>query len=119
MGAQGESFTAYLANFTGTASPYKAASYCYHLGKASDPSGPNNPLAHGRDDWYMPAIDELEFIYDSLKAGKPAGTHGFQDTFYWSSTESDSFQLWYQRFNSGSQAGNLKNTPNKVRCIRR
>ncbi len=119
MDAQGEAFTAYLVNFSGTASPYKAASYCYHLGKVSDPSGPNNPLAHGRDDWYLPAVDELEFIYDSLKAGQPAGTHGFHNATYWSSTEYGTSSAWIQHFSDGTQYDNTKNSAYRVRCLRR
>lgn len=84
IGAKGRDFTNYLGTFAGTGSPYNAASYCYNLGKPSDPSGPGNPLAHGRADWYLPAVNELEFIYDNLG---PSPNHGFQADNYWSSTE--------------------------------
>ena len=115
MGAQGEAFTAYLATFSGTASPYKAASYCYHLGKPSDPAGANNPLAHGRDDWYLPAVDELEFIYDNLG---PQPNHGFQNADYWSSTESSNLYAWSQLFSGGYQDVNTKRHGSRVRCVR-
>ncbi len=116
IGAQGKAFTKYLANFTGTGSPYKAASYCYHLGKTSDPAGSNNPLAHGYDDWYLPAVDELEFIYDNLG---PQPNHGFQSTYYWSSTESDDESAYYIHFTGGFQTNYAKATDYKVRCVRR
>ena len=120
MGAQGPAFTPFLANFSGTGSPYVAAAYCYHLGKATDPAGPGNPLAHGRNDWYLPAVDEVEFIYDGLKAGQPAGTHGFQHAYYWSSTETASNSAWAQSFTNGEQSNYGKaNATFRVRCFRR
>lgn len=116
IGAQGEAFTAYLGTFAGTGSPYKAGSYCYHLGKPSDPSGPANPLAHGRDDWYLPAVDELEFIFVNLG---PAPNNGFASTAYWSSTESDSFAAWSHNFSTDVQNIALRDSARRVRCVAR
>lgn len=113
----------YLANFTGTGSPYKAASYCYHLGKASDPAGPNNPLAHGRDDWYLPAVDELEFIYDQLWdyfGGNYYPDANFVYDSYVTSTEQLPGYVWTQVFSSGGQYRDPKNDDGfNVRCVAR
>ncbi len=117
QGGQGRDFTTYLANFAGTGSPYRAASYCYHLGKASDPSGPANPLAHGRSDWYLPSIDELEFIYDNLG---PHPKHGFQNEYYWTSTENRNDLAWLLHFDTGDQEFYYyKQHGQRVRCVAR
>lgn len=118
MGAQGEAFTAYMATFAGSQSPYRAARYCYHLGKPTDPAGPGNPLAHGRDDWYLPAIDELEFLFDNLG---PQPAHGFQYASYWSSTETTAnMNAWTQAFSGGSQSViTAKFNTRQVRCVAR
>lgn len=50
--------------------PHRAALYCHCLGKpvvdecAGDPTA--GAESHGRDDWYMPAIDELDVILENL-----------------------------------------------------
>ena len=116
IGIRGRRYTHYQAHFTGIGSPYQAASYCYNLGKATDPSGPGNPLAHGYNDWYLPAVDELEFIYDNLG---PQPNHGFQSATYWSSSENNGNNAWNHNFTSGYQGYNLKNNNYRVRCVRR
>lgn len=106
----GEANTSLLA---GLGSSYTAATYCVTLGDASEPE------AHGHDDWYLPSQNELDVVYDNLKAGQPAGTHGFQDAYYWSSSEVTSNNAWRQYFGNGNQFNGGKAGSYRVRCVRR
>ena len=90
------------------AETFPAAEYCADL------------VAHGYDDWYLPSYNELDVVYDNLKAGKPAGTHNFLNTFpYWSSSELDAYFAFYQFFTNGSLEALLKDSTGRVRCVRR
>lgn len=86
---------------------YAAATYCDTLD------------AHGHDDWYLPSQNELDVVYDNLKAGQPAGTHGFQVAYYWSSSEANSNTAWGQDFGNGNQNYYGKTFSFRVRCVRR
>lgn len=84
-------------------------------------------------EWYLPARDELDVLYDNLvdqdgdnTPGGPLGitfnfdTSGsFPDGHYWSSSEFDSGNGWFSRFSEGFQNGNTKVTSRAVRCVRR
>ena len=95
----------------GGTQPHDAAAYCDGLS------------AHTHTDWYLPAKDELNLLWNS---GSPiAGVTAF---FYWSSTEgTDSFCVsnsyscaWEQRFDNGTQNQfGSKDNPNSVRCVRK
>jgi hypothetical protein len=102
---------------------------------------------HSHQDWYLPAIAELDLIYSNLLLAPPGddpdnptdpytggggGTNppaldGPQvGTFttssdYWSSTdyESDSNSAWRQYFSDGEETLNSKNNTYRVRCVRR
>lgn len=70
--------------------------------------------AFGHNDWYLPARDELNAMYQNK-----AIIGGFSSGSYWSSTEGDGSYAWYQAFTNGAQGHNLKYGTNRVRCVRR
>jgi hypothetical protein len=85
---------------------FEAAKYCDDL------------VINGFDDWYLPAVDEIEAI------GQTPAFYYFnfpEDDKYWSSTESlvtstDAFLLVTS---IGEISENVKDFPYKVRCIRK
>ncbi len=103
----GEANTALLA---GLGSGYAAATYCATLGDASEPE------AHGHDDWYLPAQNELDVVYDNLG---PEPNNNFQSSVYWSSTEDDTSIALTQNFTTGGHGVTLKSGALRVRCVRR
>lgn len=112
----GKAYTIYQANFTGAGAPYRAAQYCYHLGKNTDPQGADNPLAHGYDDWYLPSVDEFEFMKDSLidMAG-----YNFSNSYYWTSSETYGTRAWFFRPISGNRDITDKHHGDRsIRCMR-
>ncbi len=54
----------------------------------------------GYDDWFLPSKDELDLMYDNLKA---AGLGGFASDNYWSSSEYGYTNAWNQYFPNGGQ----------------
>ncbi len=104
----GEANTTLLVGLTGNHAPYNAAVYCHNL------------TAHGHSDWYLPAQDELDVLYDNraaiggfnISGSVPAG-------WYWSSSEDVHFSARTQRFSDGSQSYGLKFHEIAVRCVRR
>lgn len=72
----------------------------------------------GKDDWYLPSKDELDWMFRQLYE-KNLG--GFTGVNYWSSSEYTADSAWYQRFGSyGEQSTQLgKGWEMKVRAVRR
>lgn len=64
-------------------------------------------------DWYLPSHYELNLLYLQR-----AEVGGFTSNIYWSSTEDDSYNVWFQYFNSGNQELNDKDGTYYVRAIR-
>ncbi|MFZ4549953.1 MAG: hypothetical protein ACOYN4_21065, partial [Bacteroidales bacterium] len=58
--------------------------------------------------------DELNKLF----ALKGLGFGNFSANNYWSSSENNASNTWYQNFTSGSQSFNPKNYPYYVRAIR-
>ena len=98
----GEANTALLLalNGTGSPAPYLAAEYCGNLS------------TFGFDDWYLPAIKEIDVIYTNRVAiGNYTGP-------YWQSSErSGKFVNRY--FTSGSTPATAKDSSRRVRCVRK
>jgi hypothetical protein len=64
-------------------------------------------------DWYLPSKYELNLLYAQRGAMGSSLTSN-----YWSSTEADNSNAWYQDFDSGSQISVSKNSYYRVRPIR-
>lgn len=109
----GEANTALLVGLSGsgTPAPYDAAEYCDGLS------------AHGYDDWYLPAQDELNMLYTNKNTGDLNGTFdesgSFPAGYYWSSSEHSNSNARVQRFSDGFQLIVFKGNGLAVRCVRR
>lgn len=79
-----------------------------HVGRICD-----TLTLNGKTDWYAPAKDELNEIYNQRAF---LGT--FQSSYYWSSSEIDASNAWRQLFPSGSQGPGSKNSNGYIRCVR-
>jgi len=73
-------------------------------------------VLNGYSDWYLPCKDELDLMYDNLKA---AGLGGFSSTSYWSSSSVSTTNAWSQNFSNGTQNSSAKTSTFRVRAIRR
>lgn len=60
----------------------------------------NDLSENGNSDWYLPATQELNVIYDNKIVIANFITTG---TYYWSSSENTNGYAWSQRFSDGSQ----------------
>jgi len=69
----------------------------------------------GFSDWRLPTKNELDLMYVNLKT---RGLGGFDDDWYWSSSQHDSNYAWLQNFNDGNQLNYIKNVSYSVRAVR-
>ena len=67
----------------------------------------------GYQDWYLPAKDELNCLYQNK-----AAIDAYATGFYWSSTEKGASTAWRQFFGNGFQYADNKFAPLRVRCVR-
>ena len=82
---------------------------------------------NGNTDWYLPAREEMDVIYENLVDGSPNDDNpdpvisGFNITGaeYWTSTESNSQSGVMFRFNSGFFSSRNKDGTRFVRCARK
>lgn len=74
-------------------------------------------LEHGGyGDWFLPSKDELDAIWHNIADG---GTGGFEDRWYWSSSEDSSDEAWTQEFSdNGPKHSFLKHYELRVRAVR-
>jgi hypothetical protein len=71
---------------------------------------------NGADDWFLPSINELSLMYQNLI--NVANT-GFQQDWYWSSSQYWAYGAYGQNFSDGSQYANFaKTNVYYVRAIR-
>jgi hypothetical protein len=70
-----------------------------------------NGITYG--DWYLPSKYELNLLYAQKNV-----VGNLENDFYWSSTEYDYTDAWYQLFGFGNQHHYGKNYPVHVRAIR-
>jgi hypothetical protein len=94
----------------GGVQPHQAAAYCHGLS------------AHGHNDWYLPALDELDALYDNKNSGDLSSTFNESGSFpggwYWSSSNAG-FAARVQRFSDGFQGSTGKDNSTSVRCVRK
>ena len=64
-------------------------------------------------DWHLPNKEELQLLYEHRNF-----VGGFSNHLYWSSTESNSFNAWFQNFFTGHQLNSNKNLTHRVRTVR-
>jgi len=76
--------------------------------------------AGSHNDWYLPSQVELYYLW-SVRGAIEAGNHitNFQNTYYWSSTEYNTTDAWYQYFAGGVGFTSSKTGSYRVRCVRR
>ena len=87
--------------------PYNAANVCQDL---------NDSSYLGYTDWYLPAKDELAYLYTNR-----AAIGGFYQGEYWSSTEaptSPTRAAWLRSFSTGASNDYYKYSSRYVRCVR-
>lgn len=136
----GEANTAFLIGLgtTPAPAPYRAAQYCYCLGRpntgvcASNPTSGADGLGHS--DWYLGAQFEMRAVYENLvdqngdfTPGGPLGsTFGFNTSgtfpggYYWTSSEVDNQYARGIIFSNRSGTNNTKSSVNQpIRCLRK
>jgi len=72
-------------------------------------------IINGIGDWFLPSNDELDLIYKNIVLKGIAGIETFN---YWSSTEYDATNAYYDKFGGGILIYNGKNVSNRVRAVR-
>ena len=73
--------------------------------------------SNGYEDWYLPSIEELELLYNTL--GNSEGEiANLTDSIYWSSSQANLDDGWVVNFATGSTEGNDKSDLDRVRVIR-
>lgn len=114
----GASNTATINTTPGQTTP-NAASIC---GTFQVDSQGNTPCQAGNtcfNDWFLPAGNntsasgQLNCLYVNQSA-----IGGFSSAAYWSSTETNANNAWSANFTNGSELTQIKNTTNRVRCVR-
>ena len=77
----------------------------------------------GHTDWFLPSKDELNKMYlnkatiNTIAAANSGSD--FSTNSYWSSTEIDNYNAWYQVFGAGGQGASWKSDPvGSVRAVR-
>ena len=81
-----------------------------------------NVSIDGFTDWYLPSIDELIEMYNSIGNGGPDSNIGGFETedfpFYWSSSEYANWGAWGVSFSDGNYGASGKSSGVRVRIIR-
>ena len=74
--------------------------------------------SQGYDDWYLPSVDQLELMYNTIGQGG-GNIGGFADYWYWSSSEFNNVSAWIVIFGSDiSITYDSKGSADRVRVIR-
>jgi len=81
----------------------------------------NNYSSGGFNDWYLPAIWELNQCYNAAFIVNTilGATNGFKLSYYWSSTESSGSNAWCHNFSGGTSVFDSKLFAYSVRAVRR
>lgn len=107
VGASGEALGCGITNTNKIYNSTGSRSSSYAAGIARSYRG------GGYSDWYLPSKDELNLLYINR-----ALIGGFQNSFYWSSSECDANSAWLQFFSNGVQFKYEKGGTYYVRAIR-
>jgi len=92
-------------------------------GCSETPIAASEALAYESDDysdWYLPSLDELNEMYNTIGTGGSEGNiGGFSSNWYWSSSESNNYGAYDVNFGDGS-TGNFSSKTKivRVRVIR-
>ena len=71
------------------------------------------------NDWFLPSKDELLEMYSTIGQGSAEGNIvGFQNDWYWSSSEYSNLHAWGVAFYSGYSDNGYKDYTDRVRAIR-
>lgn len=89
----------------GATQPHQAAQYCHDLVKS------------GKDDWYLPARNELNVMYTNHAAIGAFDTSA--SGIYWSSSENNNQRGRTQDFSTGAMSFAMKENLHRVRCTRK
>jgi len=91
-------------------------------GCSETPIAASEALAYesgGYSDWYLPSKDELVEMYNTIGQGSPGGNiGGFENHWYWSSSEYNNSIALGVYFDSGGTANGYKSASSPVRPIR-
>ena len=75
----------------------------------------------GKSDWYLPSLNELNLMYNNIGQGAASpytNIGGFADFVYWSSSEANSLEAWYQSFVTSVSIYSGKQSTLPVRAVR-
>ena len=73
----------------------------------------------GSSDWYLPSRYELIEMYHTIGNGGSEGNiGGFQNNYYWSSSEGFNYNAWFVLFFNGYSYYGYKSGAARVRVIR-
>lgn len=115
-GATDESIGAGAANTTSIINVQGPTETSYAAGIARAYRG------SGHTDWFLPSKDELNVMYLNKAAinitAIENGGSNFSSYLYWSSSEDDALNAWFQYFPNGFQYNFGKNNPANVRAVR-
>ena len=100
----------------GTSSTVDGYTNSYNMNNTDHPAAYFccNLTINGYSDWYLPAKDELDMLYQNQDV-----LGGFYSTAYWSSTEHSEGKAWMQNFGSGVQTDSWNTNYHYVRAVRR
>ena len=71
----------------------------------------------GKDDWFLPSLEELNLMCDNLYKQTPS-IGGLTLEIYWSSSEKSGLYAYVHSFGSDRWGDDYKNFPHQVRAVR-
>ena len=119
-GCKGTSLGVTASNIgTGNQNTIDILAGCTTAGTAADICA--NLTLNGYSDWFLPSSDELNEMYLNIGQGNVLGLGnigGFDNNYYWSSSESYSERSLSQNFDNGEIKEKGKNDSFIVRAVR-
>lgn len=97
--------------------PSSVGGYCHERNDGTVAARVCNDLdLNGYTDWYLPSIDELDFIYENVHKNRQGD---FGESECWSSSEFSEGSAWIKSFGTrGDEYGYQKSFNRSVRCVR-